>query len=218
MVDEVKKIFTKQESIDFLLSEYEQCFEHMRHYDSISNSIITFSLTGYIAVFTGLYSIYQINSPEHYKYLFIIFLSLATLLAGFLFLMVFVRTKLYYTVVARQVNSLRRYFLENSELDFILYNKCYMDSDKPDYYSALSTYSLYLYLVCILNSSLFEVAVVVYYLKILQQNIDKTIFWGSIFTILVFVFQLIISIVYLNKRDKKSADIAVFGKKGRLQC
>jgi len=149
------KHFSIQQSADFLVTEYEQSFEHLRHYDSTENTIMASSFTGYIAVFTAAYALYQYSSHVWVKFLFISIIFFISAIVGTLVLSLFVRNRLYYTIIAKQVNSIRNYFLNNSELDFIKFNQSYLSPDRPLNFNPISTYSVYMYLICIFNSSLF---------------------------------------------------------------
>lgn len=206
------ELFSMQESFDFLVTEYEQSFKHLVHYDSIQNTVMTFSFTGYIAVFTTAFAFYQYNSQGWMKFLFISIIFFLSGIVGVVILSVFTRNRLYYTVIAKQVNSLRNYFLSNSKLDFIKFNKAYLNPNRPLNFNPISTYSMYMYLICIFNSTLLGLGILVFTHFIMGKNYIFSISTSIIIGLVILVLELVIAINYLKKKDIPNADVAVWGK------
>lgn len=206
------KLFTVQESVEFLLAEYEQSFQHLRHYDSTQNTIMTFSITGYAAIFAAAYAFYQYDSQSIAKFLFISLILLLSAIAGILVLSLFSRNRLYYTIVTKQVNSIRNYFLNNSELDFLTFNKSYLNPEKPLNFNPISTYSMYIYLVCILNSSLLGSGIYIFTHFVFGKNYTFSLYSGLGLGFVILVLQLFMVIKYLKRKDTQNADTAVWEK------
>ncbi|KNZ68181.1 hypothetical protein Tfer_3283 [Thermincola ferriacetica] len=203
--------FSEQEASEFLITEYNQSFEQMRHYHSTQNSLITFSLTGYIAVFTATFALYQSKSGGSIKYLFILLIFLLSFIVGLTILTAFVRNRIYFTIVAQQVNSIRNYFLCNSTLDFILYNKGYLRHDRPRNFNPISPYSIYIYVISLFNSSLLSSGIILLTHFIFQLAVGSSIIWGIVFGFVSFTIQLYMTIKCFKNKDKQRADDAVWG-------
>lgn len=206
------KIFDKNDSKEFLLVEYQECFNHMRHYDSIEVDFVKFSFSGYITLIAGSFALFQYLQENSYRSLYVGIILLLGFVGGLLLLGFVVRNRAYYVIVTKQVNSIRRYFLENSEIDFVKYNKCYLDSTKPRNFNPKSTHIFLMYLIIIFNNAILSGALFLISRTILS-NIMKCIYCIIAFLVIsasIFL-QYKLSRDYLKKRDKKSADEAIFG-------
>ncbi len=151
--------FDENTSIEFLKSEYNQCFNQMRHYDVVAQSFNKFALTGYVAVISGLSALFKFLEAAAYRDIVIGGLSLVAFFVGLVMLDFMVRNRVYYVIVARQVNSIRKYFLKNAnaakELYFVKYEKSYIDPRYPPAFHLSSTYTRLFILIAILNGGLF---------------------------------------------------------------
>lgn len=105
---------------EFILSEYQQCFEHMRHYESIAQDLLKFSFTYYSAIITlslGIYQFYFNKSDTgNPSLLFIAVLLILSFIVGNLIILLLARNRKYFIDVAHQVNSIRSYFLREKVL------------------------------------------------------------------------------------------------------
>ena len=150
--------FNKKEQTDtsYLIADFEQCFEQMRHYDRIELVIIKSTFTAYFAVVGGGYTLYQwgIERNLDLRTLIGILLFIGFIL-GTIFLAILVRNRCYFVKVARYVNEQRNLFLKNNILGLENLSKMYTDSRNPPYFNWFSTYSWLMYLLCFLNSLLF---------------------------------------------------------------
>lgn len=205
------KVFDKNATKDFLLSEYQECFNHMRHYDSIEIDFIKFSFSGYIALIGGSFALMQYLKENPQGNLYIATVLLLGFLGGLILLAFAVRNRAYYVIVARQVNTIRKYFLEKSDLDFIKYNKCYLNESKPQNFNLKSTYTFLISLLIIFNTVILSGAMLVFTKHILTGTFGWPHFLIGIVVIIVSIFlQFKFSIDYLRKRDSKTADEAIF--------
>lgn len=102
---------------EFILSEYQQCFEHMRHYESIAQDLLKFSFTYYSAIITLSLGIYQFYYNKLNTYnpslLFIAVLLILSFIVGNLIILLLARNRKYFIDVAHQVNSIRSYFIKD---------------------------------------------------------------------------------------------------------
>lgn len=211
------KLFSQQESVDFLITEYEQCFEQMRHYDTTQNALLTFALTGYISIFAATYAIYQYSTDNPIKYTFLTLIFLLSSLAGITILIAFTRNRIYYTAVAKQVNRIRSYFLDNSELDYIKYNNCYTSYNKPKNFHWLSTYSMYIIVISLLNASLCGCGITIFNRFTFKRSFNISLIQGIVLGLILLILELIFSIRYLNSIDNRKADQAVWSSSNPLR-
>lgn len=181
--------FTKEESMDFLINEYNQCFEQMRHYDNVQGFMMSFGISFYTAIATLMYFIYKQNIVEPMKHNYIKFVILLAFYVGLLLFFFFIRNRRYFAIVARQVNSIRNYFLNNSELNFIMYNKMYIDPENPKYLNFWSTDTIYLSIFIVMNS-------VLVYCYCFLQKIGNPVLLGFI----AFAFQIFY--LFLSQNEK----------------
>lgn len=199
--------FTKKESVNFLLCEFNQSFQHLRHYDQIQNLIISLSLSWYTAIFTLAYIIYNYKTDSDIKYKFLVTLFIIAFFAGIIVLLLFVRNRLYYTIIAQQVNTIRNYFLNNSELNFVKYNKSYINPNKPKNFHLWSTDSMYICIVALINSILAGIGFLIYFYFILETGSIRVLL---IITITIFLAQLYFVYIFFRKRDGLLAHSAIF--------
>ena len=146
--------FNKKESLEYLISEYQQCFEHMRHHNNISISLAKFVYTILAALGSGAFVLFKFLEGEVYQYLVVGSMLLFALVIGIVFSALMVKNRIYFIVVARQVNSIRSYIISRMELDFSKYNKCYLDSSTPKAFNLNSSYLLILFMISLLNGLL----------------------------------------------------------------
>ena len=210
------KLFSQQESVDYLISEYEQCFQQMRHYDTTQNTLLTFALTGYIAIFAAVYTLYQYSTNNPIKYTFLTMIFILSTIAGIIVLMTLARNRVYYTAVAKQVNRIRNYFLSNSELDFIRYNNCYVSYDKPKNFYWLSTYAMYIVVISLFNASLIGSGVVMFNRFIVNKDFNISLAFGIITGLIMMVLELIYVVKYFHRNDSKNADDAVWDSSSKV--
>ncbi len=146
--------FGRGSATKFLITEYQQSFSHMRHYDSIVLALSRYLLTFFAAIFTASIVLYQYLGNAPYQNLVMGIISLLSFLVGGLLLVFILRNRHYYTIVARQVNSIRNYFLNNMDLDFSQYNVSYTNPDEPKLWNMLSSYTLLYFIVGLMNSAI----------------------------------------------------------------
>lgn len=204
-------IFDKNDSKDFLLAEYRECFNHMRHYDSVEVDFVKFSFSGYLALIGGSFALFQYLINNSLRGLCISGLLFFGFLAGIILLAFAVRNRSYYVIVTCQVNSIRKYFLENSEIEFIKHNKCYLDPTKPKNFNPKSTYTFLILLIVLFNSLILSGALFFAGRQIFGKSLNIYFCILGLILVLVTLFlQIKCSIDYLKKRDLKTADEAIF--------
>lgn len=194
--------FDKEQSVEFLLSEYAQCFEQMRHYNDTSISLTKFAFTGFIAVASGAFALFKYLEGEIYQNIVIGSVLLLTFVVGVIVLSLMLRNRVYFIVVTRQVNSLRNYFLSNMEMDYLKYNVCYTDPDFPRAFSPRSSYTFLLAIVALTGGILGGVGS--YLIITPYWIVEGWESWviGLVITTFLVMVQLTASFFYLTRYDR----------------
>ena len=208
-------IYMKPEEA-FLKSDFEQCFQHMRHYDSHFMAVINFIFAGFAAI--AIAAISFLNSIADAPtallgaaLLFILMWVVGTLLLGFL-----LRNRIYFTSVARYINEIRGCYLALIPMGFKNETELPTTKDVPHVYNPWSTQTLLMYFVAVGNSLFLGAgAATIRTLSIVgdgKTEISLAIF----FPVCIFgaVVELLWVILYLQSRDERSAVDIWFGKKG----
>jgi len=143
----------EQAALNFLNSDFNQCFEQMRYYDNQIVSIFKFMFVAYTfltGVVTSLYQ-YFVTKEMNLQLPAILTLSVALLLGIFIFAII-LRNRVYFVRVARYLNEQRALFLEFHPLGFENNTHMYTRSDQPLYFNWWSSQSWLIYIVACLNS------------------------------------------------------------------
>lgn len=116
---------------EYLLKEYELCFDQLRFYDTRHESLLKylFSLTS--AVATAQFGIYQLlhsSTAEFFRCGAI--LSGLVFVATALLLLAMLQNRLYFIFVARQINAIREYLMEVAAEGF-KNNQMYTSAEFP---------------------------------------------------------------------------------------
>ena len=113
---------------DFLKTEYEQCFSLIKYYDERHQALVKYAsgLSG--AIPSLLLAIYQLSgNAEQYFWEFTFIISLVATIGLLSIFTVLIQTRLYFIYPVRQVNSIRRYGLEQLE-ENIFNNQMYLST------------------------------------------------------------------------------------------
>ncbi len=146
----------KEEKVKFLLEEYSQCFQQMRHYDNIRLSLIKFAFSFYSAIGTIVFAVYNYSNANGMSYSTKIFLDAFltfTFLVGLIIVSMLTQNRKYFVLVARQVNGIRGTFLSeiNRDLRFNFTNLLPTNTSEPKKFNPKSTYTLSILLISLIN-------------------------------------------------------------------
>lgn len=192
--------FDKESGTTFLITEYQQSFSHMRHYDNIVISLSRYLFTFFAAIFTASIALYQYLANVPYQNLFMGIISLFSFVVGELLLVLILRNRHYYVVVARQVNSIRNYFLNNMDLDFSQYNMSYTNPDEPRLWNMLSSYTLLYFIAAVINAALAGSSYLFIYTYSRGAAIGDIWLSSVVVAIAAFVIEIVIMISYFSNR------------------
>jgi hypothetical protein len=194
----------------FLLKEYEMCFEQLRFYDSRSNDLLKYLFTLTSSVATAQFAIYKLNqSFDDHFFLLQTFLSVVVFIASLLLFMAMLQNRLYFTYMARQINAIRGYLLLFDSPEFKnnqLYTSTTFSALKP---SSVHTFQLIgAAMLCGLYAASFTYGV----FNIAQQSKVASL-WAFLTFLLVSLVTSIGGAIYLAKTGSKTADNAIHREK-----
>lgn len=190
-------------AIDFLKSDFEQCFQQMRHYDNQIFNICKFAFMVYSSFFAVAIGLYKFGIE---KGLDLSLIATSILLTGFVVgVMIFcqvIRNRIYCVQVVRYINEIREKFLQNKPLAFENNVQMYINWRKPAFCNLASSQLWISYLIAFLNATLLGTFLYMYIgdgrAKVLIIACSTVLFLGM---------QVIGGILYLKAIDNK------FGKK-----
>jgi len=100
---------------DFLLKEYEFCYEQLRFYDIRHSNTLKYLVTLTSSMATALFAIYKlIGALNNTFYTFQALLSFVVFVGSILFYLMMLQNRVYYVLIAYQINSLRLYFCKKN--------------------------------------------------------------------------------------------------------
>ncbi len=198
----------KKEAINFLQTDFNQCFNQIRHYDSQVFDILKFSFTAYTTIIGVALGLYQFGIKEKIDfYLPSVFILITGFIIGLYMFSVSIRNRVYFVQVTRYINEQRRTFLQYQPLNFLNESRMYTNHLQPPYFNWRSSQSWFIYIIAFLNSLL--LATLIYLIFITKSYLWLIVVLGFSLAISI---QLILGIYYLISRENKSASKAVFGR------
>jgi len=138
---------------EYLLKEYELCFEQLRFYDKRQESILKYMLSLTSAIATAQFAVYQLLRGATASFFgCIAILSGLVFIASLLLFVAMLQNRLYFVYTARQLNAIRGYLMEVAAEGFTK-NQLYTSTDFP----ALKPFSVHTFILLgtALISSLF---------------------------------------------------------------
>ncbi len=198
---------------EYLLKEYELCFEQLRFYDERHESILKyiFSLTS--AVATAQFAVYQLlHGATVSFFLCQALLSGLVFVATLLLALAMLQDRLYFVYIARQLNAIRKYLMEVDAGGF-KNNQLYTSTDFP----ALKPFSVHTFqlLGAALISSLFA-GLCAYAISAVFGW--KTRVWIGLGTcLLILAVEVGGGIKYVSASDEKTADETIHRKRPQRQ-
>jgi len=194
---------------DFLLKEYELCFEHLRFYDERQGNLLKVLFTLSTSVATSTLAIYQIfnNLDEGFFVLFSLLFAIV-FIATILIYFSMIQNRLYFVFVVRQINAIRCFLLEINAYDF-KNNQLYISSNVAAF-KLFSVHSFKMFGASII-SSIFGAATVYGLSGFLLVNRSN---WMAFVTfVFVLISELFVGFKYLSIKGNKPSDVAIHGHK-----
>ena len=202
-------------SIEFLKTDFEQCFNQMRHYDTIFIAVVNFTFAFFAAISAASIVFLCEKDPSNATYLALSFLYGIVAIIGLLILSLLLRNRCYFTFVARYVNEVRGNYLKNLNANFSNKTGLPTSPGSPRLFSPGSTQTILMYFVAIFNTVFAAGSIITF--RVYSAKVDQTIFElhflnSSIVAIIGVLIQVIWIILYLYYKDNMPAYRAWWGK------
>jgi hypothetical protein len=144
-----------EEGVSFLERDFNQCFFHLRHYNTLSFELLKFTGTFYTTIIGVSVGLYQFSTKERVDLTPVASAILGcSLLIGMLLFLVIVRNRENFVIVARYINEHRHFFLKQKPLGFENTTGMYTCPTRPRFFNWRSVDILYVYAVGLLNGML----------------------------------------------------------------
>ena len=193
---------------NFLLKEYELCFEQLRYYDNRQTNLLKFLFTLTSAVATAQFAVYKfLQDPTQGFYICQALLGSIVFISTLLLYLSMLQNRLYFVYMARQLNAIREYFLRIESPDFTK-NQLYTSTDFPAL-KASSVHTFQLLGAAMISGIFFGVSI----FGIKNANGDKiTIVLALVISTIVVIAELLGGSIYLYIKGGKAADSAIHVK------
>lgn len=200
-------------NVDFLLKEYEECYKQIRFYDERMERLIKYLFMVSYASLIGIYYIFKSNNINYSNFntfnnnvlMILVLISVFDFLFSVFVLLSLIKNRIYFVIVAKQMNSIRNYFISKIE-DFS--NQMYI-STNIEIFKFTSIHSLKLFGVFLFTIFYFIIFTAsVYYLNNQKIDITKLTFYTSFFVLINFY----LFYFYTKSLQDKSADKIVHGE------
>jgi len=187
----------KNNKYNFILTEYQECFSHMRHYDNNTSEILKLIFSFYAAIITlslGVYEfIFQKNSSETIALLYISIILFFSFCVGIIVIVLVVSNRKYFVKVAQQVNSIRHFY--SQKINFYE-NKLPTDDNQPKVFNIKSSQMVIIFLIVFINSVVLFFAINSLFFYILN-------YFLHILSALIGVIYLFLNFILIRKYLKK---------------
>lgn len=196
MRQELNSEFDKQAVLDLLRTDFQQCFEQMRHYDRIFLQFVAGVFSFNTAILVILFKLFQNSTNKFlfldFKQVWLIILIMA-LFVGVFSLIFLSRNRLYYVRVTRFVNEVRNHYLSIQPLNITNKAKLYVDYKHPKTFSLFSTQVILVYILSIFNA---------FYLFMFVFILTKNFCSSVILSFVLLIIQVVVVLIFLWKSDK----------------
>lgn len=197
--------------LPFLIKDFEQCFNQMRHYEILELSLFKFLVGLYSAVavacFTLLKAFFNYNETLHS---FIAAFLILIAVVGIVILTFQVRNRIYYVGVTRYINENRAFFLSSQSLGFKNEVGMITDKTKPKFFNVFSTQSVFMYLTAAFNSIVLMAG---FHFAYSGDRIYKIHWFEFLCFIILTIIQIVMCIIILKRKESLKIDKAIFGKR-----
>jgi hypothetical protein len=197
---------------DLLHSDFEQCFEQMRHYDDAFQSALQFAYTGVVAVAGASGTLLQIWHANPLNLATVSLILLFSWLAGVVILMLLAKNRVYFAKVARYVNEIRHLYLEKRPAGIANKADMFNKVAFPAILDFASTQTFQIYLVSAFDSFLFAsgiIALVAFRVTANRGEVSVNWSWGVLGFVASLLTELGLIFVYwhLKESETKSSEI-----------
>lgn len=184
---------------DFLLKEYEEMFSEKRYYDSRFSSLISLYIS--LITFTVSISAVVTSIVNFQSTILNAIICLLDCISGILIFISLYFNRINYVKVCRQINSIRKFCLENNCKQFEQYNHMYTNDKFPKYLMKNTIHFIFMYFIAVMNSIFLLISLLAFLHK---ANLTLAIIIAIVSSIVVAISQILIVNCVAKKRDNKS--------------
>jgi len=193
---------------EFLIKEYELCYEQLRYYDTRHSEILKYIYTISTASAAAIFAIFKLAAGATTQFhAYQAFLTTIVYIATLLLFATMLQNRLYFVYIARQINAIRGYMLTTDAENF-KNNQLYISTDFPALKPS-SVHTIQLLGVTLISSVFFGFSV---YSVIAAAGADPTIACAVLATLAMLAAEIWGGIKYLSDTKGKSADEAIHNK------
>lgn len=202
-------MMSMDESLEFLLKDFEQCFANMRHYDSMQLSLVKFAFSFYSAVATITFALSQYFYETPLVKAFLGGLLFLVFFIAFMIIVMLVRYRVSFVYVSRQVNSIRKTFLDLLDSNKITFwNFCLARIDRPQLYYTRSAHFILIFLLSLINS-----ITLVFAGFFILQYLESSSLYFYVVMPLLFAISFSLEVFYVRKELRRRLFPTRFGGK-----
>lgn len=193
---------------EFLLKEYDLCFEQLRFYDTRQEELLKYLFTLTSATATAQFAVLQfLGKPTMTFFAAQGFLFLVVFTASLLLYLMMLQNRLYFVFIARQINAIRKHMLQTDAAEFVE-NQLYTSTSFSAFkWSSVHSFQM---LGAVMISSLFAAVSIFGILHVV--NGSYVLLSTSLIWLVVIVTEVIGGAIYLKNASAKDADAAVHRK------
>lgn len=189
---------------EFLYKEYQLCFEQLRYYDTRHSDLMKYSFTLTSAIATAQFAVFQVLGTSSNLFYAQIFLSTLVFVATLLLFLGMLSNRVYFVIVARQINAIRKHMLL-TEAEAFKDNQMYISTTFP-VFKLLSIHTLQLIGTALISS--FFAGSAFYGIQALTCK-QAQIWFSALVVFVIGAAELAGGFLYLKSAGKKSADEVV---------
>jgi hypothetical protein len=202
MPEEPRSVFE-----NLLQSDFEQCFEQMRHYDDAFQNALQFAYTGVVAVAGASGTLLQAWGAKSSNLATVSLILLFSWLAGVVVVMDLAKNRVYFARVARHVNEIRGLYVKKHPAGVSNKAKMYTDPTFPHILNLGSTQTFQVCLASAFDSFLFGSAIVALLaVRSVANGVEASVNWswgiGGFIAFLVLELGLIFAYWKIKESEK----------------
>ncbi len=192
---------------EFLLKEYDLCFEQLRFYDTRQEELLKHMFTLTSAAAAAQFAVLQFLGKTSAVFFSAQgFFCLVVFITTLLMYLMMLQNRLYFVFVTRQLNAVRKHLLETDAPEFCD-NRMWLTSDFPAFkWGSIHSFQM---AGAVIISSLFAAAFAFGCLRAVSCGCAYVI--ASIVLVVVAITEAIGGVLHLKRMGSRSADEATHG-------
>lgn len=187
---------------EYLMKEYELCFQQLRFYDTRHNELSKYLFTLTSAVATAQFAVFkflQSATPEFFAFQAV--LSVVVFIASALLYLGMLQNRLYFVFMAKQINAIRGYLMTKDAAEFKS-NQLYTCIDFPAF-RLRSIHTIHLVGATLISSLFASMSV---YGIVSALSYSHPIFLAFLSFVVTMIIEVVFGTAYLTLMGNKGAN------------